>query len=320
MGTEKLNKDQIAPVRQKFEKIAPLFVKMSDFREKSPLIPLIQDNRINHVTESAFRVYQKNWLADEKNKKRIPKDYLPNEKVIQRILDVGGIGWHVNQLLTILIHSGEINEEFQSEQVQKLEGWKKTFHQTLESHIEVLYEIHKMKYTNPEIEQIERAKISIENARKANDKRAFMELKLQYGALLSKEHLYTRRLSVIQNGYHETESKMMEAYWNLQILFHSLLDQYTQFLFVTLQSLSSSTHATHSAMGIMNLVTENEEIQKQACILHDRAKNPSPTLPNRIQLLRDITGNMSMILQQQISMKESMQKNILDLLQISPLA
>ena len=141
MGTEKLNKDQIAPVRQKFEKIAPLFVKMSDFREKSPLIPLIQDNRINHVTESAFRVYQKNWLADEKNKKRIPKDYLPNEKVIQRILDVGGIGWHVNQLLTILIHSGEINEEFQSEQVQKLEGWKKTFHQTLESHIEVLYEM-----------------------------------------------------------------------------------------------------------------------------------------------------------------------------------
>lgn len=311
--TTKITNEIISPLCRVFVKNETLIRQSYALSSSLPIYLVIKEDRFANVTCSAYQLLKEKWLLEATIKKRIFKDYIPGDREEEILLEIEKYRWIANRAIALLHDLGQMDEAEKSSLNEKIDTLYKTVRQAAGSRIEANFEFYKVKAVNPEIDQIERGKSLIENAIKSNDQRALLELKLKYGAVLSKEHLYSRRSESFVNRVYETEEKLYESFWELETLLRGLFDRYSQYLFTTLQTLLSHIESPEHQSSLMNLVTENEEIQRQACILYDRAKKRTGDLKSRAQNLQEISSNMNMILTQLNSMNDYMQNAILDI-------
>lgn len=313
MAFEKKDLSKIVQIWVEFSRLESVIRKPYAAPSNLSFVPIIRDERLITVAYSAYQSLKERSLADSNKKVRVVKDYIPGDRELGCVLESERLRWIAEKALTLMTELGQIEPTEKTSLLEKIDASIKAIRQASAPQIEAYFELYKLKAVNPEIDQIERAKIAIENAMKANDQRALMELKLKNGALLKKEHLYARRLSSINEGVWKTEDRVYPVYWELETILHNLLDRYSQFLFTILQSLLAQIPSSDHQTSIVSLVTENEEIQRQTCMLHDRTRKRSDVLETRVQMLRDSSGKMSLIINQQHTMNEYMQNRILDL-------
>jgi len=282
-------------------------------RSDQPIYLVVKEERIVGITPSAYQMMRERWMMEANAKKRIIKDYVPSESEEEINVEVEKLRWNANKALILLHNLGQIDTAEKSSLTQQIDEWHAAIRQAAISRVEAAFDFYKVRAVNPEIDQIEQAKTLIDNAMKTNDRQAIMKLKLQYGGLLSKEHLYARRSESFIQRILETDVVLYKRFWELETLLRDLFDRYSHYLFTTLQTLLSKIESPEYQSSIMNLVSENEEIQRQACTLHERSKKRSSVLKDHVQLLRELSSNMNMILTQLNSMNDYMLKAIMDI-------
>ncbi|RJP29937.1 MAG: hypothetical protein C4527_10695 [Candidatus Omnitrophota bacterium] len=312
MNESIVNVQKIAELRGIFRKTLPLIKQTYNELKNPPTFPIIRAEKIKFVALSEFKVLREKWVEERKKKIRILKDYIPTHQEEQCLLDVERLQWTAQKITDLLITFNQMTPADKEESLNNLAMEKKKVRDAAALLVEVYYQLEKIKAGNPDIDQIERAKTSIANALKTSDKRALQELKIQYGALLAKEPLYSRRLTPLRETIYEEEGKLFAAYWNMESVLYGLQDKYSQYLFLTLQRVQDFLSNPKGMNLLRELIVENEEIQRQACILHDRAGKCYDSRQENTRMLHENSDNMGVILSQQNAMIEFMQKAVCD--------
>ncbi|MEW6235030.1 MAG: hypothetical protein AB1656_06560 [Candidatus Omnitrophota bacterium] len=300
-------------IGREFLKAEPAMKRSYALDKNAPIFPIIENEILSIVSLSELQVYKVQWLISGKKEKRAAKDYVPSERLEESIQKVEYSRWMTEKAIEILFELQEMESLEKNEQSKRLVELNKTIRQALAFYMEADFQLYKFKFANPNIEQIERIKASIEYAAKVNDMRSAEELKIRYGSLLSKEHLYAKRLEPLYEPILEAEEKMASAFWEMETMLYQLNDKYSQYLFMAYQTLQDYAASSKQSITIADLIKENEEIQKQTDILHDREINRSAEIKERVNLLNEINSNLDTIIKQQNSMNEYMQNAVLEI-------
>lgn len=300
-----------AQISREFLKAGALMKRSYSLDKNAPIFPIIENENLLIVSLSELQVIKVKRLIEDQKKKKAVKDYIPGKREEEFIQKVEYARWQTDKTIEILYDLLEMDSLEKNDRCKQLVQSIKIIRQALASYIEADFQLYKVKFANPNIEQIERIKALIENAVKANDMRYAEELKIRYRSLLNKEYLYAEGLTPFYMSLLEAEEKMIAAFWELEANLFRLNDQYTQYLFMACQTLQNYANSSKQSISITDLMKENEEIQKQTDILRDREKNRPADIKDRVKSLNDISVNLNTIISQQNTMNEYMQNAIL---------